>query len=283
MATWTTTWTLRCAAWASSSENTTPTPTSLSAARRPPSASRPSLRCAALQDWPRRSHPASSLTVPQHRRALFRRTPQLSAAPFLLSTFPSRSCRRRRRRPAPFLHAITVPLYGVPSAYLANSSTLVCRRRLCPPPSPPSPPPPTPSPSLPTHQFTGHSPLTRHAPCPHTLRVAHGLLCNSLLCPLPSHTCMIQEASRASCLLLESGAAVPECTLQHPIAFGHGATLPTQIGPSASHLVRRLSSVSPNVVPTLVLLNHGDSPRLRIRPLAAAVAAAAATSTSASA
>jgi hypothetical protein len=129
-------------------------------------------RCAALQDdWPRRSHPASSLTVPQHRRALFRRTPQLSAAPFPLSTFPSRSCRRRRRRPAPFLHAITVPLYGVPSAYLASS--LVCRRRLCPTQSTqstqstqPTTRPPLPSTSLPTNQFTGHSPampLPAHA------------------------------------------------------------------------------------------------------------------------
>jgi hypothetical protein len=147
----------RCAAWASSSENTTSI--SISNARHLPRCR----RCAALQDdWPRRSHPASSLTVPQHRRALFRRTPQLSAAPFPLSTFPSRSC--RRRRPAPFLHAITVPLYGVPSAYLASS--LVCRRRLCPTQSTQSTQPTTRPPlalHFPTYQ-PSHRPLTRHAP-----------------------------------------------------------------------------------------------------------------------
>jgi hypothetical protein len=161
MATWTTTWTLRCMGLQFGEYHIAVH------VQRPPAASLPSLRCAALQDdWPRRSHPASSLTVPQHRRALFRRTPQLSAAPFPLSTFPSRSCRRRRRRrrPAPFLHAITVPLYGVPSAYLASS--LVCRRRLCPTQSTQSTPPTT-RPPLALHSPTYqpiHRPLTRHAP-----------------------------------------------------------------------------------------------------------------------
>jgi hypothetical protein len=158
------------------------------------------------------AHPASSLPsapAPRGRYSAARSScrPPLSIFPPFQPVMPLPVCwpPRRRRRASPCLHAITVP-----SAYLAN--TLVCRRRLCP----------------------------HHPPCPRprTLRVAHGLLCHALV---PTALAYLHDPGGLSRLVSASpsGAAVPECTLQHPVAFGHGATLPTQIGLSPSHVVRR--------------------------------------------
>nr|GFD50322.1 hypothetical protein [Tanacetum cinerariifolium] len=39
--------------------------------------------------------------------------------------------------------------------------------------------------------------------------------CVTRVAPRPAQFCMSKEASCALCSLLESGAAVPDCTLQH--------------------------------------------------------------------
>jgi hypothetical protein len=145
-----------------------------------------------------------SLEPPKCQKAsagAIRRTLQPSAAPF-----PAGHAARMPICPPPPCSISPCP---PPVATACARHLSRCRQRLCPLACRLSP-------------AASRQPPTTTMPTP-TPTPASGRpwpLVQRLFPTAGSQTCMIQEALSAACLLVQSGAAVPECTLQHPVALG---------------------------------------------------------------